>query len=99
MPTYVYGLKEGSGAQGCAHCRDGFETVQKMSAAALEKCPECGTPVERRIQSPMLGNIGGKLKGPSNKDLGRAGFTKYERKGKGYYERTAGNQGPSKLGE
>ena len=34
----------------------------------------------------------------SNKNLERMGFTKYERKGKGYMERTAGKFGPKSLG-
>ena len=33
----------------------------------------------------------------SNKNLERLGFTKYERKGKGYMERTAGKGGPKGL--
>jgi hypothetical protein len=33
----------------------------------------------------------------SKKNLDRLGFTRYERKGSGYYERTAGNQGPDSI--
>ncbi|MEO0482551.1 MAG: hypothetical protein AAF138_02925 [Planctomycetota bacterium] len=34
----------------------------------------------------------------SDKNLDRLGFTKYQRKGEGYMERTAGNFGPQTLG-
>jgi hypothetical protein len=33
----------------------------------------------------------------SNKNLERLGFTKYERRGKGYMERTAGKEGPRSI--
>ena len=33
----------------------------------------------------------------SNKNLERLGFTKYERKGKGYMERVAGKAGPRSI--
>jgi hypothetical protein len=34
----------------------------------------------------------------SNSNLERLGFTKYEKKGKGYMERTAGKGGPRSIG-
>ena len=40
MATYEYK---------CAKCGEVFEATQKMSDAALEKCPQCGGPVERII--------------------------------------------------
>lgn len=40
MATYEYK---------CAKCGDVFEAIQKMSDAALEKCPKCGGQVERII--------------------------------------------------
>ncbi len=40
MATYEYK---------CAKCGDIFEATQKMSDAALEKCPKCDGPVERLI--------------------------------------------------
>jgi putative FmdB family regulatory protein len=94
MPTYVYQLVSDSGG-GCEHCRAAFETVQRMSEAALTKCPKCNAPIERVLQAPMIGD-GGKLKGPSAKQLERAGFTQFKRNGKGTYEKTFG-KGPSHL--
>ena len=96
MPTYVYRIKAAA-AGGCEVCRETFEKTQRMSAAALEKCPQCGAAVERVIQAPMLGNIEGRLKGPSDSALKGAGFTKFQRTGKGSYEKQYGS-GPSRLG-
>ncbi len=98
MPTYVYGLVDTDlDAPGCNHCRELFEITQRMSEDALTACPECGAPIERRIQAPNLGNIGNKLKGPSSSDIEKAGFTQYKRAGKGQYEKSFGS-GPSTLG-
>ncbi|MCZ7644472.1 MAG: zinc ribbon domain-containing protein [Planctomycetota bacterium] len=52
VPTYVYVLDTESGAEGCAHCRAGFEAVQRMKEAPLEACPRCGASVHRAIQPP-----------------------------------------------
>ncbi|MCC7388492.1 MAG: hypothetical protein IT431_06955 [Phycisphaerales bacterium] len=95
MPTYVYEIlgKDGNGTGEC------FEVVQPMKEAPLTKHPETGEPVRRVPQAP---NIAGnwsdiKSKGKlSNDNLGRLGFTKYERKGDGYYEKTAG-KGPKTI--
>ena len=95
MPTYVYGLAPDSSAAGCAKCRGHFECFQKMSDPPLEKCPDCGAPIVRLIQPPMLGSTE-MLKGPSEKTLKQAGFTQYKRSGKGHYEKTFGG-GPDSL--
>jgi len=94
MPTYVYQVVPDAG-DGCAHCRAAFEIVQRMSEEALTKCPQCGVQVERIIQRPMVSD-GVKLKGPSNSQLEKAGFTQFKRNGKGTYEKTFGS-GPSHL--
>jgi putative FmdB family regulatory protein len=96
MPTYVYALAPGASAQGCGKCRGSFEVIQKMSDEPLAKCPACGAPVQRRIQAPLVGHDE-KLKGPSDKTLAAAGFTKFKRSGKGQYEKLFGS-GPSRLG-
>jgi len=96
MPTYVYEVLDAKGnATG-----EYFEIVQSMKDEALKKQPSTGKPVKRVPQAP---NIAGKwspvkAKGTmSNKNLERLGFTKYERKGDGYMERTAGKAGPKQL--
>jgi putative FmdB family regulatory protein len=95
MPTYVYELDPESKAEGCAHCREHFETVQRMSAEPLSVCPECNAPVRKCIQAPMVGHEG-MTKGPSEKRIKDAGFTQFKRKGKGYYEKNFG-KGPGSL--
>jgi putative FmdB family regulatory protein len=95
MPTYVYGLYPESKAEGCTHCREHFEAVQRMSEDALKACPKCGAPIIRCIQPPMVGSQA-LSKGPSEKRIKEAGFTQFKRKGKGYYEKTFG-KGPSAL--
>ncbi|MEM9691869.1 MAG: FmdB family transcriptional regulator [Myxococcota bacterium] len=79
-----------------------FETVQRMSDPALTEHPETGEPVRRVIMAPALA-----LKHSSRREhnvlsdanLARNGFSRYERAGDGTYERTAGNQGPRRIGE
>lgn len=95
MPTYVYRLDPESEAEGCAHCREHFEFVQRMSDDALTACPKCGAPIIRMIQAPMVGSQD-LSKGPSEKRIREAGFTQFKRKGKGYYEKSFG-KGPSSL--
>jgi putative FmdB family regulatory protein len=95
MPTYVYGLAAGASVAGCKKCRAAFEVVQRMSDPPLTACPECGAPVERRIQAPMVGSEE-RQKGPSEKRMRAGGFTQYKRKGKGYYEKSFG-KGPDAL--
>jgi hypothetical protein len=95
MPTYVYEVidKDGNGTG------DFFECVQSMKEAALTAHPETGEPVRRVPQAPMIAGKWSdtKAKGQlSNKNLDRMGFTKYERKGDGYYEKTAG-KGPDTI--
>ncbi len=97
MPTYVYEFLDSKGQPTGKTC----ELVHSIKDAALTKHPESGQAI-RRI--PAVPTIAGKWsdlgsKGNlSNKNLERMGFTKYERKGSGYMERTAGKQGPQTLG-
>lgn len=89
MPIYVYEIileNDEGGEQ--------FECLQSMSDEALTHHPETGAPVRRVLQAP---NIGGKHSDASiknrlsdHKNLERLGFTKYERVGKGAYEKRAG---------
>jgi len=95
MPTYVYECLSKKGVP----TGKTFELMQPMKDDALTKHPETGEPVRRMIVAPTLGTATSKFKASlSNKNLERLGFTKYERKGKGYMERTAGKQGPKSIG-
>lgn len=95
MPTYVYEILDGDG-NGTGEC---FEVVQSMKEQALTKHPETGAPVRRVPQAPNIAGKWSEMKGKSqlsDKNLDRLGFTKYERKGDGYYEKTAG-KGPNTI--
>ena len=95
MPTYVYELLDKKGEP----TGETFEIVQPMKDAALTRQPETGKPCRRAIVAPTLGTATSRSKSSlSNKNLERLGFTKYERKGKGYMERTAGKKGPRAIG-
>lgn len=89
MPIYVYETID-SGEQ--------FEVHQSMRDPALSRHPETGQPVRRVILPPNLGlkhTAGKEKKLLDNKQIEKAGFTKYERdKLTGTYHRVAGNQGP-----
>ena len=88
MPLYVYQIIEADGSEGAV-----FEVLQEMSEPALTHHPETGQPVQRLLHAPSTlrkyspGNL-------SDQRLDRLGFTKYQRSGKGTYEKTAG-QGPN----
>ena len=100
MPTYAYILdteKADGEDAGCDYCREGFEIVQSMKDDALSKCPKCDAPIFKQVMLPNFGDSR-KIKGPNDREIAAGGFTKYERKGKGYYERTVGNDGPSNIG-
>lgn len=94
MPTYVYEVLNDKG-EGTGDC---FEVVQPMKDAPLTSHPETGAPVRRVPQAPNIAgqwsDLGAKNR-LSNKNLDRLGFTRYERKGDGYYEKTAGKGPPS----
>lgn len=96
MPTYVYEVLTKDGKP----TGETFEIVQSMKEAALTKHPESGKPCRRAIVAPNIAGKWSDIKGKgalSNKNLERMGFTKYERKGKGYMERVAGKQGPKSI--
>ncbi len=85
MPIYEY-EHEGDPDAGCAAR---FEVFARMSDAALEKCPKCGRPCRRVLSTFGVAENGAKgLLSKSN--LESHGFTQYVRKGKGYYEKSAG---------
>ena len=96
MPIYVYEpiLPDGSGGER-------FEVQQSMQDDPRTHHPESGLPVRRVCLPPNLatrdtpGQTKNKLE---NKQLEKAGFTKYERdKVTGKYNRVAGKQGPEQI--
>jgi predicted nucleic acid-binding Zn ribbon protein len=96
MPIYEYVYLDAKGEP----TDERFELFQSMSDKALEKHPENGRPCRRAISAPAIAGKWSDMKNKtalSNKNLERLGFTKYERKGEGYMERTAGNEGPSSI--
>lgn len=90
MPIYVYE---------CLTTGTRFEVVQSMKDAPLQCHPETGTPVRRVILPPNLGikhTAGREARMLDNKNVEKAGFTKYERdKVTGTYHRVAGKEGPA----
>ncbi len=88
MPLYVYQVIEADGSEG-----EVFEVLQGMDEPFLTQHPENGKPVRRLFSAPNpvtrfgSGNL-------SNSRLERLGFSRYEKSGKGTYERTAG-KGPN----
>jgi predicted nucleic acid-binding Zn ribbon protein len=96
MPTYLYEVLDKKGQP----TGKTFEIVQSMKEDALSKHPETGEPCRRAIVAPNIAGKWSDIKGKaslSNKNLERMGFTKYERKGKGYMERVAGKEGPKSI--
>ncbi|MCC5840107.1 MAG: hypothetical protein JJT96_08285 [Opitutales bacterium] len=96
MPVYVYEtiLPDNRGGER-------FEMIQSMNEPALTAHPLTGEPVRRVIQPPNIaskytpGQTRARL---DNKNVEKAGFTKYERdKVTGRYHKVAGKQGPSTL--
>lgn len=92
MPMYLYEILDKAGEP----TGETFEHFQSMKDDALSKHPETGAPCRRAITAPAIAGKWSDLNKSkmSNENLTRMGFTKYERKGKGHYERTAGNDGP-----
>lgn len=95
MPTYVYEILDKDGKP----TGETFELVQSMKEDALTKDKK-GRPVRRAIVAPAIAGKWSPIKEKSalsNKNLERLGFTKYEKKGKGYMERVAGKEGPKSI--
>lgn len=89
MPIYEYMT---SSERHCAHCRDGFEVLQRMNDPQLTACPHCGAPARQRISAPHV--VAGQGQRLDEGHLGKHGFTQYRRAGGGVYEKTAG-KGPA----
>jgi len=73
-----------------------FEVEQSIDSPPLQKHPLTGDPVARLFDAPNLSTqyTEGKTKRSLNPDnLGKHGFSRYERDGSGSYHKTAG-EGP-----
>lgn len=81
MPIYEYQVKDGE--KGCSRCEAGFELMQKISDARLEKCPDCGSPVVKLISAH---SVGGSQSGLDDRAKA-AGFHKLKKLGSGEYEK------------
>jgi len=81
MPTYDYQAKNKK--KSCDYCRDGFDCVQSLKDARLEKCPECGCDVKKVITAPAIGRSKSKLDDRAKS----AGFTKLKKISSGEYEK------------
>jgi putative FmdB family regulatory protein len=83
MPIYEYELCDDKGD--CRPCGGpGFTLRRPVSAKPLEKCPACKRPVRKIISSFSTPTH---LKPLSITDAKKAGFTVYNKLGKGEYER------------
>ena len=80
MPVYEYELCEGD----CRICKGGFSLTRPVSAPPLENCPLCRKAVRKKISSFTTPKI---LKPLSVTDAKKAGFSVWQRVGKGEYER------------
>ena len=93
MPLYSYQVINEDGSPG-----EIIEMLQRVNDPPLERHPETGARIRRLISAPrVLGKNSDhaiKRQIGDNKRLEQLGFTKYERRGKGIMERTAGTQGP-----
>jgi predicted nucleic acid-binding Zn ribbon protein len=96
VPTYLYEILDKKGAP----TGETFEIVQSMKDDTLTTQPGTNKPCRRAVVAPNIAGKWSDIKGKSqlsNANLERMGFTKYERKGKGYMERVAGKQGPKSI--
>lgn len=96
MPLYSYIVYNEDGSEAGI-----IELMQGVNDPPLTKHPTTGDRLERCIGKPSIAgrwtDRAASKTLSDNKRLGELGFTKYEKKGDGYYERTAGSQGPKTL--
>jgi putative FmdB family regulatory protein len=83
VPTYVYRAKTG----GCKLCGTSFEQKQSIKDAPLQKCPECGAPVERVICAPFLQTGRSDKSVLSDDNLQKHGFDKLINEGDGKFRK------------
>ena len=89
MPVYTYRVVNEDGSKG-----ERFEVEHSMCEPTLEKHPVTGESIVKIMQAPNLGvkhTTGATEKKLDNKNVEKAGFTKYEKdKLTGRYYKTAG---------
>ncbi len=90
MPIFEYEHD----SEPCKTCQGKFEVVQRMADPPLTQCPACGQPCHRILSTFLVGGKEKEILSPKN--LTAHGFTQYKKKGKGYYEKTAG-PGPKSI--
>lgn len=81
MPLYEYCSSDPE--QGCSVCRRGFELRRPLDRPALEKCPLCRVPVNKKISKTHVPGKGA-VRLSAAKD---AGFTVLKRRDEGVYEK------------
>jgi putative FmdB family regulatory protein len=81
MPIREYSCSDEHKA--CAHCRKGFEQLEKLDQPPVASCPKCGAPVSRRISAPSFARHASNFDDRAKK----AGFHKLKRLGAGEYEK------------
>ena len=84
MPIYHYVPAQ----SGCPACRDGVDRLQKLGDDDPVHCIECGALLSRQLCAPAV--VSGQAHRLSEKHAAKNGFTRYQRAGKGVYEKTAG---------
>ena len=105
MPIYEYGVVKPprtadpdstASEVGCETCRAGFQAMQKMSDPKITSCPDCDAPVERLIGAPSFKTSASEKTLLSTDNLGKKGFTRYDKAGGGEWVKTAG-AGPDSI--
>ena len=95
MPIYTYEIINDDGSEG-----ETFQVERRVNDPPLERHPNTGQPVRRVYKPVHVAGFGSDLNNKtllSDKNLEKQGFTAYRRNGKGFYERTAGKEGPDHI--
>ncbi len=81
MPLYVYQARQPE--RGCDQCRAEFEMRRSLSDPPLTACPACGSELAKILTPPAIGAS----KSTFDSRAKSAGFHKFQRLGKGEYEK------------
>lgn len=82
MPIYEYISKDSE--KSCRICSQGFELNRPIDRPALEVCPLCKSPVQKVISNITTPKVSKK---PSISEAKSAGFTVFEKRDEGVYEK------------